>query len=220
MNKLLALSLAVWVAVPAMSGDRMVGLVEIPALHRVNATGPDRPSGPVPLFAKPEMGADVAVVVRERRELESREHDYEQVSAVVYDREGSSGGGFWFKLRHVREGEETFGWLSQGDAGKYRHIGGLIGSAGLTYFTKEWDGRLYARPDRESTSSQFTDLADRPSVKVAATHYIEKELWLLVVRVKGTFCSDGGGREILGTGWVPAYSENGRMNVWYYSRGC
>ena len=80
MRRLIAVTLA-FVASSAIAQARIVGLVEIPALHSgVNETGSsvaDRALAPVTLYAEPTYSAAAAFVVRERRELESLEHDYE-----------------------------------------------------------------------------------------------------------------------------------------------
>lgn len=216
--KLIELILA-FVATSAMAQDRIIGLVEIPALHDgVNSGAADRAVGPLALFAEPDHESEVAVVVRDRRQLESREHGYEQVSATVYALAGNTGGGFWFQLRFVAADEPMFGWLNQADAGRYRSVDEIVRS-GLTYLTDEWDGRLYALPSLNAPSASFTALGDRPDVNIADVRQEDGELWYLAVLVHGNICSDGGA-EILGTGWVPAYSENGGATVWHYSRGC
>ena len=198
--------------------DRIVGLVEVPALHsRINQGSPDLPIGPVALFAEPNHEADVAFVVRNRNELESREHGYEQVSAEVYALAGNAGGGYWYKLRRVDGIEPEFGWLNQADVGTYHEIHDLLIS-GLTYLTGDWDARLFESPSLDSGSREFEDLEDQPDVRIADIAYPDGEPWYLVVIVRGS-CS-GDPIEVIATGWIRAYSEAGGNTVWHYSRGC
>jgi hypothetical protein len=225
MVKRLTFFVAVLFASGVNAAERMQGLVEVPALHaNLNAGGGiDTPRGPVTLFAEPSPQATVAVVVRDRRHLESREHDYEQVSAVVYEQKWDSGGGFWYKLRYSDGKTEMFGWLSHVDAGQFRRYYDLV-HPGLTIFTNAWDNRLYERPEGSAPFTRFEQHGERPDVRVADARYGKdpKNLWLLVVIVNGSICGDrgDGGMTIIATGWVPAYAENGAETVWYYSRGC
>jgi hypothetical protein len=48
---------------------------------------------------------------------------------------------------------------------------------------------------------------------------VGEELWLLVVLVNGSICGSGD-RSVLSAGWVPAFSPEGSLTVWTYSRGC
>ncbi len=206
------------------ASEFMDGLLEIPALHKnLNDGRSGAPIGPVTLFAEPSLQATVAVVVRDWRHLESREHGYEQVSAVVYKREDNAGGGSWYKLRYSDGNKEMFGWLSEADAGEFRMYLELVRTS-MTFFTDAWDKRLYQRPDISAPFTRFEQLGKRPSMRVADVRYSKdlKDLWLLVVIVNGSICGDSGdgGTSVIATGWVPAYAETGSETVWYYSRDC
>ena len=213
--RLLFLLLSMAVATSANASEKLLGLVEVPALHSLlNRGGPDEPVGPVPLFTKPDHSADVAAVVRDRRHLDSGEHGYEQVSAAVYGLGANAGGGFWYKLKYLHGEETLFAWLNQADAGQYRPLTELL-RGGLTHFTENWDGRLYEAPDLASPSRSLAG----SDVRVASFHGVPGDLWVLVVLVKGNICT-GGGTEIIATGWVPANAKSGAATIWYSSRGC
>ena len=204
---LAALSSRSWAA------DRVVGLVEIPALASGNA---GVPVGPVALFAEPDLEAEVAVVARNWAELESREHGYEEASATVYDRADNEGGGFWYKVRYVGGGSPIFAWLSQADAEQYRPIHSLILKRGLTYLTDAWDLQLYESPDLGSAKRS---IGGRGDVSVIDVEEHGGQTWYLVVLVSGNVCT-GGVTKIRDTGWIPAYAPDGRLNVGWSSRGC
>jgi hypothetical protein len=207
------------VPLSAVGQNSIEGLVEIPALHsRVNSGARGTAIGPVPLFAAPNDTSDVSVVVRDRRELESREHGYEQISAVVYSREANSGGGFWYQVRFIGEGGPSFAWLNQTAAGTYRMVQELVRS-GLAFLTADWDGRLFEAPSTGSPAQFFPDLDQRQGVRVIDSYQRGGEaLWYLLAIVRGT--CDVGPIEVIATGWVPAHSSSGGDTVWYHSRGC
>jgi len=212
------------IAAGVNAAERMNGLVEIPALHaNLKADGPDMPRGPVVLFTEPSLQAPVAVVVRDRKHLESREHGYEQVSAVVYDIKYHLDVP-WYKLRYSDGKNEMFAWLSQANAGQFRMYYDLVAKS-LTHFTDAWDKRVYQLPDASAPFTRYDQFGKYKSVAVADARYGKdlKDLWLLVVIVDGSIChgpGDPDGTTILATGWVPAYAESGSETVWYSSRGC
>jgi hypothetical protein len=207
-------------AVSAVAEERIIGLVEIPALHRqLNEGGPDAATATVSLRAQPARDSGVAIVVRDRREVESREHGYEQVSAAVYERVYPLAGGLWYRLRYEAEGDVRYGWLEHTDGVEYREVSSLL-MRGLAYLTADWDGRLWERPSA-AASPRSLDLRDPSrSVKVIDV-FIPRgsdEPWYLLAVVTGV-CS-GQPIEVVATGWVPAYVESGANSVWFHSRGC
>lgn len=204
----------------AAAQERIIGLVEIPALHRqVNEGGVDAPIEPVGLHARPARDSDVAVVVRDRQQLESREHGYEQVSAAVYERVYALTGGLWYRLRYEAGGDAGYGWLEHTDGVQYRETSALV-TGGLAYLTVDWDRRLWARPMADADFRSLDLPGTAPGVKVidVFTAPGSAEPWYLLAVVTGV-CS-GEPIEVLTTGWVPAYAESGANNVWFYSRGC
>jgi hypothetical protein len=199
--------------------EHMEGLVEIPALHgRLNAGRPDWPMGPVTLFKGPSMDADIAVVVRDRSHLDSRNHSYEEVSAIVYDRKSDSDGRSWYKLRYSDEDNAIFAWLSQSDAGRFRLYADITNKSGLPFFTENWDKRLYQTPEMSASFTHF-DKHDDSALVVANVRYGEdyKDTWFLVVIVQGSICAGLGnaGGAVIAAGWVPAYAKNGSETVWW-----
>ena len=210
--------LVVLLALPSPAGatERILGLVEVPALF-VNADQGQKPKGPVPLFVEPSQNAEVAAIVRDWQQLEYREHDGEMASAVVYGQHFAQGSGTWYRLRSSQGGKQVSGWLSPGDAGTFRRVLEIVRS-GLTYLTNDWDKRLYEQPDPTSRFKLLEHLGNHPDVSVASAWGSPEDPWLLIVIRDGNICS--GGTRIIATGWVPAYSASGAVAVWHYSRGC
>jgi len=219
-HKLVRLFLALFAFLlsPDAQSERILGLVEIPVLHGVNEGKLDRAMSPVALYLGPSHDSEVAIVVRDRKQLESREHSYEAVSAVVYGYKRDSGSRLWYKLKYSHDGKTLFGWLSHGNTGTYRQLHTIL-ETGLTFFTDNWDQKIYELPDFSANSKSFPELGERADVQVADTAFRGDDLWFLVVLIRGNYCS-GGGTEIIASGWVPAYAENDKLTVWHYSRGC
>lgn len=204
----------------ALAQERIIGLVEITALHgQVNDGSTDAPIEPVALRVHPVRDSGVAIVVRDRHQLESREHGYEQVSAAVYERRYAPAGGLWYRLRYEAAGDVGYGWLEHTDGMQYRETAALV-TGGLAYLTAEWDRRLWERPAADAAVRMLDLLDPAPAVKVidVFTSPGSQEPWYLVAIVTGA-CT-GEPIEVVTTAWVPAYAESGANNVWFYSRGC
>jgi hypothetical protein len=204
----------------SVAQERIIGLVEIAVLHgQVNDGSTDAPIEPVALRVQPVRDSGVAIVVRDRRQLESREHGYEQMSAVVYERVYAPAGGLWYRLRYDAAGDVGYGWLEHTAGMQYRETSALL-TRGLAYLTAEWDRRLWERPAADA-AVRTLDLSDpAPAVKVIDVFIPSgsQEPWYLLAIVTGV-CT-GEPIEVVTTAWVPAYAESGANNVWFYSRGC
>jgi hypothetical protein len=206
-----------------MTRQRVIGLVEIPALHAALNTGkPDAATAPVALRAGQSRDSAVAVTINDRRQLVSREHGYEQVSAAVYARISDPAGGAWYKLGYAVGDKAGFGWwLDAASTGTFRHASTLV-AGHKAFLTNDWDGRLYARPEAQAAARTLTAPGRdaHPAVHVVDvwTERATGEDWYLVAATQG-HCGDGP-TEIVATGWVRAFAANGGNSVWYYARGC
>jgi hypothetical protein len=209
--------------IAGIAQEDILGLLEIPVLHSVVNSGvanADRALGTVTLYSEPNVNSEVVAVVGDRRELESREHGYEQVSAVVFARAGNGRSGYYYQLQTTGD-EPRSGWVWQGDAGQFRSSVTLIASHGLTYLTSAWDGRLFESPMSDSPSKLFPNREAYQDVRVVGSQNrggFGAETWYLVVLVRGSCTAEP--LEIVDFGWVPEYSESGGNTVWFYSRGC
>jgi len=205
----------------AVAQERILGLLEIPVLHaglnEGNTRFADQATGSVTLYIEPNINSEVVAVVRDRRELESGEHGYELVSAVVFDQAGDARNGFYYQLRTTGE-DPVFGWIWQGDAGLFRSLTTLISTHGLGYLTDSWDGKLYEDPGWDSATSTFSELGERPDFRLISLYNVGSERWYLVALVRGSCTGDP--LEVISTGWIPEYAESGGNTAWYYSRGC
>ena len=211
--------MALLIPASAWPQDRILGLLEVPALHEyVNAGGLDKSSGTITLRAEPSQSASVVLQVEDRRQLESREHDYEQVSAVVYGRDYPRSGGLWYKLK-VIGGGSRYGWVEHAAGMEFRTTYALVTSR-MAHLSSDWDRRLRESPNLEAPSRILDLQDDPPSARVIDSFNPRgtNETWYLIAVIRGT-CT-GEPVEIVATGWVPAYATNGGTTMWYFSRGC
>jgi hypothetical protein len=205
---------------PLMAGaqDRLLGLIQVPALHSgVNDQSdstPDQALRVVTLYLEPREDSPVAATIQDRRELETLEHDYEVVSAAVFGRAS----GYWHKLRYEIDGQTGYGWLHPQDAAIYKDLHSFLYSAGMSYLTEDWDGRIYEEPSRDSPAATSVGKDRNQGARIIAIHYQGTEPWYLVALVS-EYC-DVKPLEVVATGWIPAYSASGGNTVWHYSRGC
>ena len=219
---------------PPVTPRRVVGLVEIPRLFGASGSedGPPGSAPPVPgaavtLFHEPNDRSTVALTIRDREELDVREHGYEELSAAAYGRRAG-----WFLLRSK---DKHFAWLSPRDAGEFRPYPQLFKDA-LVYLTRDWDrtlrdapgGKIKSRvppdPDDPSTVDPERDWGNagvRPADVVVVALREHAGEWWAHVRVGPSLCaSDTDPPPVIAEGWVPAYSKTGRPTLWFYSRGC
>lgn len=203
-----------------LAQERVVGLVELPAIHAaVNEGRPDVASTSVDIRREPNENSALVVAVQDWRQLESREHGYEQVSAAAYALAYAPRGGPWYRVRFTVGGETDYGWVEHADGTQYRAVHSLV-SSGLAFLTEAWDGRLLERPTPEAPARTLRRDGESYSVRVIDAHSARghSDAWYLLAVVRGE-CT-GEPLEIVATGWVSAYAPDGGNTVWFRSRGC
>jgi hypothetical protein len=193
----------------AVDSPRIVGLLEIPS---VLGSADAAARGAVTLRTEPSNMAPVACVARAAGDLETREHGYEELSAVVYDSKTG-----WYGLRCRRD--NRLGWLAGSDAGTFHPLEELV-QHGLAYLTAEWDRNLYQKPRRTAASHRVRVEAQQPDITVADTANVDGEVWLLVIVYGEGRCTAEEPGAVLDVGWTPAHAGSGDVAAWFYSRGC
>jgi hypothetical protein len=203
-----------------MPRQRIIGLVEIPALHALNTGKPDAATAPVTLRSEPRRDSMAAVTVQDRSQLVSLEHGYEEISAAVYS-QASFSDGTWYKLGYAVGDKTGFAWLDSAAVGVFRNVHTLVHER-MAYLTNDWDLRLYAQPESQAAARKIDGLSlggyEGAHILGMWTERATSEDWYLVAVTRGR-CGDGP-LEVVATGWVRAYAPNGANTVWYYSRGC
>lgn len=199
---------------------RIIGSVEIPALHDVVNKGTANPApGSVALYSTPEDGTPIATI-KDHWEIQTLEHGYEQISAAVFQRTFRKDE-LWYQVRFKTAGREGIGWLMARNVGQFRFLHELLTSH-RGFLTDAWDRVLYEAPNRDAKRRTLTSAGERQDV-IVATMMDERgdaqNAWMLVVLTDGSFC-DRGSQAVIAAGWIPAYSAAGNLTSWYYSRGC
>ena len=200
---------------------RIVGSVEIPALHGAINRGAPEPAHlkPVTLYVEPKAGSRAAAVLRTSKDVVSIEHGYEQLSAGVLETR-SEGGHRWYRVQFQLGNWHGNGWLAPRDAGKYRPLSRML-LEGLAFLSEAWDGALYDAPRAGARRRAVGRTRERPDVRVIATSGGGPQLWLRVEIVDHGFCEDPHTPpSVVAAGWIPLYSRDGRVTAWHYSRGC
>lgn len=142
-------------------------------------------------------------------ELPTREFDYERPGAIVIGHQDT-----WFRIR-LADGSA---WLRASDHAEFHPLEKLL-EEGLTYFTEEWDGHLYAAPGgaRQVTSRAPVSAS---GLRVTGSRWLNGRLWLQVSVLSHAECDSPTEPRVVRQGWVPAHARSGEPAVWFYSRGC
>jgi len=200
---------------------RIVGSVEIPALQGAVNRGEKEPSKPKPvtLYSSPVAGARAMAVLRTRSQVFSVEHGAEQVSAGVVEMR-SQGDRRWYRVQFQIGNWLGSGWLSPRDAGPYHALSNVL-RHGLVYLTDGWDGALYSAPHAGAKRRVVGRTRERQDVRVISTSGDGDHLWLRVEVIDHNTCEDPRTPpSVVASGWMPAYSRDGRIAAWHSARGC
>ncbi len=188
-----------------------LGLLLLPGLFGPGETGGVVATTPIralAVYSAPDGGLDSMRQIEDFRELHWREYAYEAGAAVVTGRQGD-----WLRIE-LADGSN--GWVRPGPAEQFLSLAELYAGT-MTHLVRTWSGRLW-RQDRGGWYADPSGHVGETAVEVVATETIGDTLWLEVVIPEIPPC--GGGRQQSARGWIPAWDENGELNVWFYSRGC
>lgn len=123
----------------------------------------------------------------------------------------------WYRIRMV--GTDTYGWLTEHPEFEFHGITSLVTNS-LSYLTSAWDKRVYSDPRKLESASILDVAGEEIPIEVASSANIDGNLWLLVVVLSESQCSSAYPAAVVGSGWVPVASSSGKLNTWFYSRGC
>lgn len=162
---------------------------------------PGRPDSLLGLFVLPTDSLD---------RFETREHGYEESSAMVYGLTGR-----WV-LVGLADGGRA--WVPRDD-GELIPIESLLRDR-LTYLTEAWDGTLGFAPDPASSEVTVPRAGAAGAGAPAAllgTRMVDGALWL-EVELLDRICEADTPRAVA-KGWIPAWT-GGKPTMWFFSRGC
>ncbi|MBI4517663.1 MAG: hypothetical protein HY699_17800 [Deltaproteobacteria bacterium] len=203
---------------PGHPHAELIGLLELVTVLNLDEPGassppPRLPSAVIEVMASPESGAAVVAQIRLPTDIITRELDYERKAAVVLEQRAA-----WYRiaLPHDRSG-----WLSARLAGPFHPFAELIVNR-LSYLTAHWDGWIWPDPGAgnpvNANVKQSEGRHEYP-VNVRGTQDLAGTLWLQVEILSASPCEGGSPKTVI-SGWVPAYSPEGKLTAWFYSRGC
>ena len=198
---------------PAHPG--LIGLLEIPYTWDEPSRG-NKLAIPARLFSvankeSPGMGA-----MKVLSHVETHEWSYEELAAAVYEYH-YDGELTWYRLRIASSGKPA--WIAASKGMIFHPLSALV-SESLSYLTSAWDKRLFSRASEPSTAAALKVTGDEIPIAVAETAILKGKLWILVVVLKESVCSSADAPAVLASGWIPAHARTGKMNIWFYSRGC
>ena len=196
-------------------GQGFIGLLEIRPLHSVEGESTSTARKLV-LRSAPNVTSEQVGLLSNASMLETFEWSYESPAAAVYgyhrDPEHS-----WYRLRQIQPPRDV--WLMQSSAMTFHALSSLL-SDSLSYFTTEWDGRLFRRAGVAGTASSLRNIHSETPIAVAAHTLVGTKDWFLVVVLDESPCESAAAPAVRAAGWVPAHSSTRRLNMWFYSRGC
>lgn len=190
----------------------VLGIVEIPEMFFVDpGSGESAPRAALTLYNRPDSTSTVLPPISAPDAIDSAEHGYEELGALVYGRERG-----YYLIRTAR----GLGWLSPHKAGAFHPFEKLI-TRELTYLTDAWDGFVSASP----AGAIRTRVAPRrpygpEKVRVKRLQTVEGRLWAEIEIISHSICESDKPPTVTGLGWIRAHDRDGAPAVWFASRGC
>jgi hypothetical protein len=193
----------------------LIGLLEIP-YNWDDQTNENHLLAPVRLFSSPITGGAAVRVIDTLGHVETHEWSYEQPAAAVYGYH-YDGQRTWYQLRASPSGDPA--WMRGDKKNTFHPLSELV-TESLAYLTGTWDKRIFATVGDATTSTVVVSRGEEIPIAVAASSMFEGEPWILVVVLKESVCSSSDAPAVLSSGWIPAHSASGALNIWFYSCGC
>jgi len=193
----------------------LIGLLEIPSLYDTQLQDHTLET-PLLIRSSPSRESKSLGSINRPDALESHEWSYEQPAAAVYGYR-LSGQTSWYQVRMKPSGLP--GWVSSIADTVFHPLSALI-SESLPYLTGAWNGRVYGTAGDQSTATKIKLRGPEAPVAVAGSAMLDNNLWFLIVVLKESPCASAEAPSVLQAGWIPAHSEAGNLNIWFYSRGC
>lgn len=180
------------------------------------APPPSIPRAPLPVYIDVNGSMQEIIKVSDPTGILTDGHD-EWESALVF---GHKPG--WYQIKLSGAGERLV-WIREADAQSFTSMPQRLRQS-LAYLGSNWDGRIWASPDGAGgfTHSALYD-PGLARIEIAADFIEVRETdggtWL---KVRTYPTEDCGRREAdkIDEGWVPAWSEGGKLVGGYYARGC
>ena len=199
---------------------RVVGLVELPSIF--GTADPDGHPGQVlpaqiqqvQLHSHPTSKSLVFAMISSPDAVETKEFDYEARAAVVYEMADD-----WVLVRMMVDSSSyQLGWIHPNSRGQFHPVEDLFKS-GLCYLTTDWDGFLYADAGNSNVVNKTKPNGQIRDINILEMRKFRERLWV-AVEVLGQGRCEGIEPGIVAKGWAPVHKRDGKLNVWFFSRGC
>ena len=171
---------------------------------------------PLELRLEPTMSARSLGAIKNIAAAETFEWSYESIGIGVYGYT-HDGDNAWYRI-YIPE-KRQYAWIVGRDGFVFRGLSQLVTDS-LSYMTRNWDRLVYSDPTVPGSATALETADDEVAIEIASSTRIGGRIWLLVVVLEESPCTSAEAPAVLGSGWVPALSEKGLLNVWFYSRGC
>lgn len=219
----------------AAAADRIAGLLALPEVFGGGSCATFVPED-IPLYASPNDARPIAeirvdqnwsfaphggcegLVVRvhqgeRKQELPTLEYDYEMPAAIVLEHHDR-----WFRIRL----HEQSAWLKASVVDEFMPLSDLFEEfVGVTTINKSFSGRLVGSPGA-ITGPILPRVAPNQPVRVIEIRESLGRSWVQLEVLSNSACTAGkdGPPEVIATGWLPMYDNDGEPTVWFSSRGC
>lgn len=203
---------------PGDPDAEIIGLLELPSVLNLDEPGADSPpprlpTRPVAARAEPASDAPVVARIAAPQDVRTAEYTYERKAAIV--REQRAG---WYRI--LLAGGRS-GWVRREDAGAFHPVAELLVDH-LAYLNEHWDGWVWPDPGAGfpvRSPVKKRDGRQEYAVNVLGVQDLAGTLWLRVEVLSASPCGEGS-PTVTNRGWVPAYTPEGKLIAWFFSRGC
>jgi len=199
--------------------QKILGLVELPTvLGKYDPNGPPGHIRPahvqaIPVYSHHSINSPVVGQISGLESVETKEFAYEAPAAVVYGIVDS-----WVLIHIIDSSKNEFGWIAPPVCGPFHSLVDLLNS-GLCYLEEDWDGILYEGAKFLKIVKRIQEVMKRRDINIVWSEEHQGALWLEVELLGPGRCK-GERPEVLAKGWVPAHKKDGKLNIWFHSRGC
>lgn len=194
--------LCAW-AQPAVQGiPGIIGLLELPEPTRWL---------PIVIYEAPELSSPKRTITMSE-DLLLQELDYESHHALIVTARKAG----WFQIRL----KDNTAWLPARPRFRFSPIEEFFpaSKSDLTYLLQRDEGTLASAPGRKAILKQPDGAA---GYRIVDRFVLNGMLWLKLEVLNGTICSLGNEQpRVLLSGWVPLKDSEGRLNLWWHTRGC
>lgn len=153
--------------------------------------------------------------ITQTNQLDLREYAYDTPCLVILEKSGEKSA-LWLKIK-LKSGHA---WLLPPKSSKEHSLFQIL-SKSIAYLTPQAARNLSTTPGAPATKSipKPKDPQDSNILVVLAEKTINGKQWFQVQALSDSPC-EVSKPKVSATGWLPALSPTGAVNVWFYSRGC